>query len=95
MLNLKEVFNKFDNEYTKFDMVENPLNHRPDLCAFLLLDQLVRGKINIVSNAEHYGIYLSIDCINLAEVASEEDILTLIRCGVIYNWENESLRMFV
>ena len=96
MIDLKETFEKHDDEYIKFDRVENKLHSRPDICAFLLLDKLVpEPGQDMVSAAEHDEIYLHTDCDRLAEVATDEDILTLTRCGVRYDDSNDSLAMFV
>ena len=87
MISLEEVFEKYSDdgdEFLKFDRVENPLSTRPDLCAFLLLDKLLPlSNRDMISDASHDQIYLEVDCEELAKVATEEDIITLIRCGVI------------
>lgn len=95
MLDLKAVFNKFKNEFLVFERIENPPHRRPDLCAFLLLDRLVPGTTDMVSSAEHDEIWLDTDCDELAAVATEDDILFLVRCGVRYDDDIESLAMFV
>ena len=94
MIDLYETFEKHGDEYRKFERVEGKLHPRPDICAFLLIDSLLPGSRNIVCAAEHDEIYLDADCDMLAEVATEEDILTLVRCGVRYSGEYESLAMF-
>jgi len=93
-INLSEVFLKFEDEYHKFDLIENKPSKRPDLCAFLLLDKIIPGNSDIVGAAEHDEIYLGVDCEVLSEIATEDDILYLVRCGVIYNEEYDSLSMF-
>jgi len=94
-MDLKEVFDKFEDEYRHFDHVTDRLSERPDLHAFLLLDRLLPGKKgNMVAAAQHDKIWLDTDCERLAEVATEEDILTLVRCGVRYDDDVESLAMF-
>jgi len=94
-MDLKEVFDKFEDEYIKFDRVTDRLSERPDLHAFLLLDRLLPGKKgNMVAAAQHDKIWLDTDCERLAEVATEADILTLVRCGVMYDDDYESLAMF-
>jgi len=96
MVDLEQVFEKYDDEYSKFDSIENKLHSRPDICAFLLLDKLVPGAgKDMVSAAEHDEIYLDVDCEALAAVATEEDIQTLARCGVRYDEGLESLCMYV
>lgn len=82
MLDLTEIFNKYDDEYLEFEKVENKLSSRPDLHAFILLDRLVPGDREIVFVAKRDKLILDTDIEELAKVATEEDILTLIRCGV-------------
>ena len=96
MINLKETFEKFSDEYIKFENVRQRLHHRPDICAFLILDKLIPvfGK-DMVSAAEHDEIYLDTDIERLAEVATEEDIADLVRCGVRFCNEYDCLCMFV
>ena len=95
LADLNEVFEKYNDDYLKFERVENKLHARPDLCAFLLIDKLLPNNgSDIVCAAEHDEIYLDADCEKLAEVATEEDILTLTRCGVRYDSEFDSLVMF-
>ena len=86
MVDLEATFEKFaEDEYIKFERVENPPTARADLCAFLLLDRLVPGRGDMVSSAEHDEIWLNVDTERLAEVATEADILTLVRCGVRFS----------
>lgn len=92
---LHEMFEKHNDEFIKFDRVKEPLHTRPDICAFLLLDKLVPNPASdIVGGAEHDVIYLNTDCDALAAAATEDDIVTLVRCGVMYDDEYQ-LSMFV
>jgi hypothetical protein len=97
MLDLPALFQdeRFDDDYLKFDRVANPKSKRPDLHAFLLLDSLVPGIFDMVARAEHDEIYLKVYPDDLAEVATEEQILELIRCGVRYDSDTDGLAMFV
>lgn len=97
MLDLHETFEKFNDDYIKFDLVKDKLHRLPDVCAFILLDKLVPSEkdMDMVSAAEHDVIYLNTDCDKLAEVATEDNILTLTRCGVFYDSDVDSLSMFV
>ena len=95
-MDVKEIFKIYeDEEYIKFDRINNPPSKRPDICAFLLLDRLCPGKRDMVAAAEHDEIFLDVSPEELSNVASEEDILYLTRCGVRYNEEVEGLAMFV
>ena len=100
MINIESTFEKYESEYRKFDRVENKLNAKPDLCAFLLLDRLVPDdpdddEYYMVCSVVDGTIYLDTDCQRLAEVAMDTDIRTLIRCGVLYDSDTDSLKMFV
>jgi hypothetical protein len=94
-MDLKKFFEDHENEFLEFKRVENKLSNRPDLHAFLLLEKLVPGKDDIVGSAAHDEIYLSTDVEKLLKVASEQDLIDLRRCGVLYNNDYDSLYMFV
>jgi len=95
MINISKMFEKYEDDYLKFERVENKLHPRPDICAFLLLDKLLpqEGQ-DLITAAQHDIYYLDIDCEKLAEVATELDIMTLARCGVHYDNETDSLAMY-
>jgi hypothetical protein len=94
-VDLSEAFDKFDDEYIKFERVENKLSSRPDIHAFILLNQLQPGTRDLVSAAEHDEIYLDIDVDKLAEVITEDQVRDLARCGVRYDDGLDCLAMFV
>lgn len=90
-----ELYEKHhDDEYIKFGRIQNKRSQRPDLHAFLLLDELVPGSMDIIGDSAHDEFYLDIDIYSLAKVISEAQIIELIRCGVRLD-ENENLCMFV
>jgi len=96
MLDLRATFKKHRDEYRKFERVEQPLHPRPDLCAFLLLDRLDPDPgCDLISAAEHDEFFLNTDCEVLSKVATEDDILMLVRCGVRYSAEYDCLAMLV
>jgi hypothetical protein len=94
VINLTETFDKYDDEYLKFERVESKLTNRADLHAFILLDRLAPSSCDIIDSAVHDEISLHVDCRKLAKAATEEDVLTLVRCGVRYDDEYEGLNMF-
>lgn len=99
MIDLKETFERLNDQYLKFnqiDIEDRPFS-RPDLCAFARIDHLVTSKdwSDIIGSAERDEICLDVDCDELAAVATEEDILYLVRCGVRYDGHLECLAMFV
>ena len=79
---MERLFDKYEDEFLMFSKVENPPSKRPDLTAFLLIDQLCPSVHDIVSSAEHDEIWLDVVPEELASKATEEQILTLIRCGI-------------
>lgn len=95
----REDFDKLmdadDDEYLAFDRVKNPLHECMDIAAFLLLHKLVpvRRGGDIVSWAGHDEIALDIDVDKLAKAATEDDVITLKRCGV--RLSDDCLKMFV
>lgn len=95
MINIKESFDKHNTEYAKFDRIGSKVTQRSDLYAFILLDKLCPSTNDIVSCSEHDEITLNIDPAKLANVATEEDVVTLIRCGVRYDKSDDCFRMFV
>jgi len=94
MIDFKTTFEKYEDEYLKFDRIESPVNGRPDLCAFIMLDTLAPGKSDIVSGAEHDKIWLFVEMDVLAEVITGEQIRDLVRCGIMYDDEFKALSMF-
>ncbi|CAB3654206.1 hypothetical protein LMG26685_02912 [Achromobacter mucicolens] len=97
MIDLEAVFEKFDDEYILFERIENPAHSRPDVCAFIMLDRLVPSEKSrdMVCSAEHDEIWLDVDIEELARVATEDDVLSLVRCGVRFDTDIQSLAMFV
>ena len=106
-MRLAEIFEKYEDEFLHFDRVANKRSKRADLHAFLLLDEIIppqptRGRpervdesYDMVAAAEHDEIWLVTDVDELAEKATEEQIVELIRCGVRFSRESSSLAMFV
>jgi hypothetical protein len=94
MLDLPALFEQHNDEYLKDKRItpERRLHPLADLDAFLRLHQLVPGKKRMIAGAEHDMIYLVVSEADLAAVATEEDIVDLIRCGILYG--NDGLFMF-
>jgi hypothetical protein len=93
--NLHQFFEDNNDEFLKFDRVENKLSSRPDLHAFLLLDRLVPGSGDIVGSAVCGEIFLSTDVEELLKVVTDEQLIEIYRCGILYNEEYECLYSFV
>lgn len=93
---LHEVFESFSEDYLKFELYTDPPHDRPDIAAFILLSKLVpEPGHSIIAAAEHDEIWLSTDVEKLANVATEEDIRNLRRCGVRYDRSVHSLALFI
>lgn len=94
---LIKVFEEHQEEFLKFDKIpiDRKFSKRSDLQAFMMLDELVPGLGDMISAAEHDEIYLQVGLEELAAVAEEEDVIDLIRCGVMVDKETDSLKMFV
>ena len=94
MKDLHDRFEDADDEFLKFDRIENPRHPRPDLCAFLMLHDLDPQKGDMVGDAQHDEIMLNFDCDKLADVP-DSFIVDLHRCGVRYDAEYDTLALFV
>lgn len=83
------------DQFLKFNLVENKRSQRPDLHAFLLLDELFPfpGR-DMVASASHDEIWLDVSGDDI-ESLTDEQIIELNRCGVRYCEEHDSLCMFV
>lgn len=89
-------FNDFESrhEYSDFDKIPNKPSDRRDLCAFILLDKLVPGRLPMIDSASHDEIWLEVHLDELAKVATAKDIHAIVSCRVLLDGE-DSLHMFV
>ncbi len=92
---MKELFDKHEDEYLCFEGVENKLSNRPDIHAFILLDKIQPKGRDMVSAADHDEIYLDTDVEEFAMIATESQVVELIRCGLRFDEGIESFCMFV
>lgn len=93
-MNTENRFEAVDDDYGEFDKVQNKRSQRPDLHAFLLLDELfpAPGR-GMVSAADYDKIWLEIEDEQVDKL-TDEQILELVRCGVMYDGDG-SLAMSV
>ena len=94
-----------DEEYLQFSRVGNKRSSRPDVHAFILLDELVPAPArpaldelvpiicNMVLASKDDELYLSVEVEQLNGV-DPEAIKELLRCGVWYNEEADFLVCF-
>jgi predicted small secreted protein len=78
-------FETHEDEYLGYDKIPacNKPTNRSDLNAFIKLNQLLPSHCNIVQGAGRDVIYLDATLETLAKVATESDVIDLIRCGVM------------
>lgn len=94
-MNLHDRFEAWDDEYLEFDRVKNKRSQRPDLHAFLLLDELFpQPGFDMLCGAEHDEVWLSVK-LEQVENLTDEQILELVRCGVRHCNDHNCLGMFV
>ena len=94
MTDIESVFEKFHDEFLRFEKVEDKSSERMDLHAFNLLDSLFPDDRRIIAAAEHGEIHLSIKIEDLEKTSiSEDQVRDLVRCGVRIG--DEYLHMFV
>ena len=89
-----ELFDQYLNSPDNELREDEKPSQRSDLCAFLRLDKLLPGDMDMVAAGEHDMIYLEPDLDELAAVITEDDIRYLAACGVHYD-DTDSLAMFV
>ena len=83
-MEIYEKFENFNDDYLKFERVENKRSKRPDLHAFLLLDELFPSHMDMICNAEHDEFWLNISDDD-AETLTDDQILELTRCGILWD----------
>lgn len=93
---VRELFEKHNEEYLEDERIQNPVTQRSDLNAFLRLNQICpESTSHIVNAAEHDEIFLEPSLEDLAEAnITEDDVIYLIRCGVRLS-DFDGLSMFV
>lgn len=91
---MQDLFEKYNDLYLKFDIIKNPKSKRPDLHAFILLDELQPGTSDMISASTHDEFYLNIDTEVLAQYINEDQIKELIACGVRYSEYDDCFSMF-
>jgi len=92
-MDTNERFESVDDDYIEFDRVENKKNSRPDIHAFILLSELFPNKTsNMVCAAGHDQTLLDVEGDEI-EKLTDDNILELVRCGVSYDENTDSLTM--
>lgn len=91
-----EIFNQLADEPI-FPKVSEQLSHRRDLNGMMILANLFPEptQLDFICCAEHDQIWFDVDINQLAERATEQQILDIMRCGIWFDSNIESLTMFV
>ena len=82
MSEYKNLFCECEDEFLEFERIEKLRCSRPDINAFLLLNELFPDTVDIICSATHDVIWLDIDCDELRDKATPEQLVELHRCGV-------------
>jgi len=90
-MDIEKLFDKHEDDFLGFAKINNKRSNRPDLHAFLLLDELFPGNTDMIGGAEHDEFWLDIEIEDI-EKLTEEQVIELVRCGV--RFDEESLCMF-
>jgi len=94
-MSLEQMFGKYiRNEFNHFDRVEKKLSNRSDTHAIRLLTMLtdiVSANSVIVEAGAVY--FTGIDEAKLLMVITEQDVIDLLRCRVIFSYIKDCLAM--
>lgn len=93
MSRIYDLFEKYNSEFLQFECVLNKRSNRPDLHAFMLLDELMPDDKDIVSSASHDQIWLWVELDKLDSVIDETQVRELVQCGIFI--DEDALSMFV
>lgn len=99
-MNLKHFMARHAEEFGKFERIKNPPSAHRDLCAMLILSKFMTNpRTSVINcadsgNAEGCGFIIFEPSIHDIEtMATEEQVIDLIRCGCRYNSEYDALVM--
>lgn len=88
---LHDFFEEQNDEFIKFERVENKRSQRRDLHAFMQLDTWIPGDKKIIAAANHDIVYLEVSAQEVVENLSKDQIIELIRCGIGLDSEYDCL----
>jgi len=96
-MSIKEYWNGATNNnesFLRFEDIEIKRSNRPDLHAFLLLNELFPKNRDMIVGASHDQIWLDVSDEEI-ETLTKYQVLELSRSGVFYDSEANCLSMFV
>jgi hypothetical protein len=83
-------WDKYKKHFLNWNAVQNRLATCPQVHALILLDKLFPNRSYLISDAYHELLRLAITWEELEKVASESQIIDLIRCG--FSWSEKHSR---
>lgn len=93
-MNTSDRFEAVSENFQKFDRVKKKRSARPDLHAFILLDELCPNpSCNMVCSTGHSEFWLDVAEYQVDRL-TDKQILELVRCGVMYDVKTSGLNMF-
>ena len=84
----EEQFEKCDEEWGKFERIENPRFKTPKLCGLVAIEEL-EGK-EIEFDAQHDELC----CGSCERELTDEEVIHLLRCRILWNSEHECFYFF-
>lgn len=92
---LQFLFKKHDDEHGMFERIVFPVSQCPDICAMLLLEDICNHRARMIAGTAHDVVYLSVDPSDVAGKITEDQVIYLSRCGVMFDEAENSFFMFV
>ena len=94
MITPEQIFSENSKEYLKFERIEEKLSQRPDIHALMLIDRLLPESGNIIDGIDEDELILDVNTARFFKAATPKDIIDLIRCGVSFDKDMETLSLF-
>lgn len=100
-MNIKQFMARHSDEFGKFDRINNPPSTHRDLCALLILSRFMDPYSDVINSAESKKgncagvIVFELPIHEVERMATENQVIQLIRCGVEYNSEYDALVMYL
>ena len=92
MIDVKRIFTSNGKELHRFEKVKKPMHKRQDLAGLMFLAKLCPGEAGLMITGHNNDcLTLGVTPEELDDVATTEDILTLIRCGILLDKDTNEL----
>jgi uncharacterized radical SAM superfamily Fe-S cluster-containing enzyme len=91
---IENFLNNHEEDFLDFDSVKDKKSNRADLHAFIILDSLFPSDNDIIANSEHEIIFIDVDVDEFCDKITEDVLLDLHRCGILYNTRDDAIFMY-